>query len=258
MQFEVSVDLSGMLEAVGGLEESFDKHISDAVIALAYSTRRVWADRIDAARLWDVEKKQYMKSLQVKRTGKFSAEVWTDLPIAEQIEGGRPARDLKKMLDTSLKVRISAKGTRYLYIPFRHNIPAPGAAHSTMSESTYDIARTLAPSAVTGRGQRNSGTGAYDHKTRRAIMVPKNTYHWGDKLDGEDIPRHQRGMYRFDQSGGGPRRSEYLTFRTMSENSRGWIVKARAGLNIARDVASHMNQVAPGVFAEAISRATKA
>ena len=43
--------------------------------------------------------------------------------IAVYLEKGTEPYDLKKMLYTSAKVRVSKDGKRYLIIPFRHGVP---------------------------------------------------------------------------------------------------------------------------------------
>ncbi len=46
------------------------------------------------------------------------------------------------------------------------------------------------------------------------------------------------GMTRFDTGNGKQRSSAFLTFRVMTEDSLGWIIKAKPGLYVARDLAA--------------------
>jgi hypothetical protein len=188
--------------------------------------------------------------------------VETDYDQAEPIESGRPARDLKRMLQTSKKVRYVTKGKnvgkRYLLIPFRHQIPGQTALGQDMPPHVYAQAKPLAPSTVTGRVlQHNGGKGA------RARMVLRNTYKWGGRLPPGLTPKLKphhttdihSNMVRFNTSAGGGKSSVFMTFRTMGEwQSNKWIVPAKPGLFIAKAVAEDMQSVAPGVFAEAIRR----
>jgi hypothetical protein len=180
--------------------------------------------------------------------------VWADYKYAEEIEQGRQPKDLKRMLNTSLKVRTSQKGSRFLIIPFQHNTPGANATGQAMPDEIYDMAKTLSSSMVTGQTQRLSGTGAYDIQSRKRLTVNQNIYKWGGSLSGDSIPNRFAGMRRFDTSAGGAKRSTYLTFRVMSEKSNGWIVPAKPGLFLAKAVAEAMQPKAEKAFQEAVRR----
>jgi len=167
------------------------------------------------------------------------------------------------MLSTSLKVRVSKTGSRYLYIPFRHNTPGNDATGQSMPDDIYKLAKTLPASRVTGKTTRLSGTGAMDVKTRTHLTVPQNVYKWGGKLPAGLSPKlkpeHKTdihaGMYRFDTSTpGGGKHSTFLTFRTMSDKSKGWIVPPQPGQHLLRDVVDKMRPKAEAAFKEAIKR----
>lgn len=230
--------------------------LNQAVRAVVAATQTDWMTAVQHARLWSGEKDAYSTSIQAKMTGDFSGLVWTDYKYAEEIDNGRPAKDLKSMLDTSLKVRTSKKGKRYLIIPFRHNTPGNDALAPAMPSSIDALASQLTPSRVTGMGTRVSGTGAMNPKTRLAVTVPQRRYSWGERLVGASLAggdkRHE-GMYRFDvRTPGGRRESEYLTFRVMMEGSPGWVVAPKPGLNIARGVVERMQPLAELAFGEAV------
>jgi hypothetical protein len=158
------------------------------------------------------------------------------------------------MLNTSLKVRTSKKGSRYLIIPFQHNTPGANAIGKAMPEDIYAMAKGLSPSSIIGQTQRLSGTGAHDIKSRKQLTTNQNIYNWGASLNGDSVGRNYAGMRRFDTSGGGLRRSSYLTFRVMSEKGNGWIVPSKPGLFLAEAVAKTLQPKAEKAFQEAISR----
>lgn len=246
--YQVSIDYSGLLNGLDQISTQLARQVHAAVGEAADCILTKWADGVmKAPGIWHEQRRAYVQSLTWQYTGPFSAEVRTDYKEADPIETGRPARDLKRMLDTSMKVRESARGRRYLIIPFRHNIPR-GDGHSSlapqMPKSVYLSARRLSASRITGQGLRLSGTGAWDPRTRAPATVRQNRYAWGERLDTSDIDglsaqqqRRYQGMYRFDTSAGKARSSQYLTFRVMAEGSPGWIVPAKPGLFIARGVA---------------------
>lgn len=263
-EFSISVDLSGVIAAH---QQVINREVlpllNQAVRAVAEQTRANWIEAVQRAKLWSGEKDAYTQTIRYQMTGDFSAVVWSDYRHAEAIETGRPARDLKKMLDTSMKVRATKDGKRYLIIPFRHNTPGNEVHARAMPPDVHAQAKDLAPSRVVGQTRRESGTGAYDVKTRKRLTVNQNVYSWGDRLPEGMAPKlHQRhktapyaGMYRFDaRTPGGNRYSTYMTFRTMMEGSSGWIVPAQPGLYLAKQVADEMRPLAERAFQEAVKR----
>lgn len=251
-QFKISVDLSNVVLARGIIDYQVLPLLNQAVRAVSDAVEKNWIESVKNAHLWQQEKAAYIASIKTQETGPFSAVVLSDYKYAEEIELGRPQKDLKRMLNTSLKVRVSRKNNRYLIIPFQHNTPGNDATGQAMPDEIYDIVKRLSPSSVTGQQRRLSGTGAYDIKTRKRLTVNQNTYKWGGRF-AIDNSRYA-GMVRFDASGGGSRRSSYLTFRVMSEKSSGWIVPAKPGLFLAKAVAEAMQPKAEIAFQEAMRR----
>ena len=265
-EFKISVDLSPLLDAAhSAVNERVLPLLNQAVRAVAQQAQTRWMEAVYRAKLWDGEKTAYMDSIQMQMTGPFSALVWSDYKYASEIESGRAPRDLKRMLNTSLKVRVSKNGSRYLYIPFRHSTPGNTAHGPDMPQHVYDLARNLTPSRVTGQTTRLSGTGAYDIKTRKRLTVPQSTYSWGGRLPAGSMGPNQKGktdrfanMYKFDTTTpGGSKSSAYMTFRTMSEKSSGWIAPAQPGLHLAQTVASELQPLAEHAFTEAVKRSLR-
>lgn len=258
-QYKLSVDLAPFAHALTVAGNEIALRVSMTVAATAQTIYERWVDSVmKAPGIWMGEKDAYAQSIKVRSISGFEAEVWSDYKHAAEIETGRPARDLKKMLDTSMKVRISAKGARYLYIPMRHNTPGNDALANPMPQSVYDAAKNLSPSSIVGQSARLSGTGAYDVKTKQAYLVPKHEYQWGGRLPAGMAPKlkpeHKTdiyaGMTKFKNAAGG---SSYLTFRTMSENSPGWIIPAKPGLFIVRNI---LDEVQP-LFIRGIEESIK-
>lgn len=262
-EFKISVDLSQIAGAADILNMRVMPLLNQAVRAVAHETANHWREAVYRAKLWSGEKDAYMGSITWQMTGPFSAMVSTDYRYAEEIETGRPPRDLKRMLDTSMKVRVSAKGKRYLIIPFRHSTPGNEAHGPAMPPDVYALAKEMAPSTVVGIGKRPSGTGAFSVKTKTQYLVRSRQYKWGDSLPAGLAAKlkttHKTdpyaGMYRFDARAGSAKRySVYLTFRVMVEGSPGWIVPAKPGLYLAKKTADDMQPAAERSFTEAIKR----
>lgn len=207
--------------------------VEQAVQQTAKSAALEWVAKIDASRMWAGDKKKYAESIGWRSTGFAKAEVTASFDKASDYETGLPERDLKKMLDTSNKVRVVKKGRnqgkKYLIIPFRHNV-------DSMPANVLNAANKLSKSYVTGQRKRLSGTGAH---------VDQLTYKWGGKLQAglsSKLKAHHKsdihaGMVRFNTSSGKSNSSAYLTFRIMGEWSNGWIVPKKDGLYLLKGVA---------------------
>lgn len=255
IDYRISLSLGDQMGISAGINAALFPLVNQAVNGIAQATASRWVESVQRAKLWSGEKDAYAKTIAYRMTGDFSAVVESDYRYAQDIETGRPARDLKKMLNTSMKVRVTSKGTRYLIIPFRHNTPGNSAHAPAMSPAVHSQASALSLSKITGHGRRLSGTGAFNLKTQAPATVRQRSYSWGGRLTGAGIPRNQQGMVRMNTATGeGKKSSSYLTFRVMSENSTGWIIKAQPGQNIARDVAQEMQPVAEAFLSEAVKR----
>lgn len=268
--FDIYIDLSQVLNLVPNLKQQVFPRLHDAVGTIAQEAAEQWMSDVQNAKLWSKEKEGYIESIRWEFTGDFSAEIRSDYKLAADIETGRPERDLKKMLDTSMKVRRTEDGRRFLIIPFRHNTPGNDATAGDMPFGVYQRAREMAKSSITREGMRPSGEVmamhprhgmrrsakqtpfASDPHTRKHYQVASREYQWGDRLQGKDIPKRYKGMYRFEASSGQESRSKYMTFRTMMEGSKGWVVPAKPGLYLARDVADRLRPVAEELFSQAI------
>ena len=274
--FNISVDLSGPLSVQQIIDRSVFPLVNQAISAVAQQTAANWREAVMRAKLWAGEKDAYASTITYTMTGEFSAMVETSYKHASEIEEGRPPRDLKKMLDTSMKVRRTKDGTRFLVIPFRHNVKA-------MPPHVQAAARALTPSAIIGQAKRRAGelTGfaigagmvpfsekrqrrnpfASSTATKGQVMVNKNVYNWGAKMVAGSMGPNPRGksdrfagMVRFDTSTAGAPRSSYMTFRIMSEKSNGWVIPAQPGQWIVKTVVEGMQPLAERVIQEAFKR----
>ncbi|HEX7642014.1 MAG TPA: hypothetical protein VF450_19535 [Noviherbaspirillum sp.] len=277
-QYTFSFDLPSNDEIKKIVDGAVLPRVTQAVHAIAQQARINWQDAVMRARLWNGEKAPYAASIKVEMTGAFSAVVSSDYRYADEIENGRPPRDLKKMLDTSTKVRRTRDGRRFLVIPFRHNTPGNDALAPAMPTDVYQMAKGLSASSITGSGTRPSGevtilsrksgmraanaqTPYLSHiKNGGHYLVNKSNYAWGSKLSpamlhaqSKGVRAKYAGLTRFKTSTGG---SSYLTFRIMMEGSTGWIVSAQPGKYLARKVADALGPLAAKAMTEALKRST--
>lgn len=277
--FNINIDLGSVMEAGNVLTKSTFPRVHQAIGALAEETRNRWVDAVkNAPGVWIKEKDTYAASIKWEYTGDFSARIYTDYDIASLIENGRPARDLKVMLNTSMKVRRTESGKRFLVIPIQHNTHGNDAHASSMPAGVEALAAQLAPSRITGTGQRPAGqvtritpgvgmTASPNQSPFASspgggpAMVPQHNYQWGGRLKRSDMAaagmtaaerKRYGGMVRFDTAGAGKiAHSTYLTFRIMMEGSPGWIVPAKPGLGIVSKVRDAMAPISDAVVRKA-------
>lgn len=281
--FAIAIDLSHLIPVNAKLTDDVFPHLAHAVRVIAAQAHEDWVAYALGRPLPDGQiirdrAGQYARSIVLHDTGPFSAEVKSDLAWATDIEQGTPERDMKKVLDTSFKVRRTKAGKRYLIIPFRHNV-------DTLPSGVVEFFKAGAASSVRSTYERQSGQIASVIGTRRAakmqgfggnlandngrrVMVPGWRYAWGSKLGKAALaslpgmgPHASKlaGMYHFNNpggaAGGGARagsNGQYITFRTMVEGSSGWIAKAVPGKYPARTVADSLRPTAEQAFAAAM------
>lgn len=267
--YKLSVDLSGLLGSNAQIAQAVFPLVGQAVRMVAEEGAHRWKSEVMKAKLWpDGEKSPYVDSIKWQMVGPMAAEITTDFKLAGEIETGRPAKDLKKALQTSKKTRMAMGGPhvgqKYLVIPFRHNTPSAsgeGAHAPQMPSDIYAKAKHLSASYVLPAGtnrpsMRLSATGH---------AVPQHSYRWGEtlpaglapKLKSHHVSDPYAGMVRFDTSSvvGGKkvRSSSYLTFRIMGEWSNGWVIGPRPGLYLAKKVSDELQPVLEEAVGQAVT-----
>lgn len=277
LTFDIRVELPEPMQTMGIINRQVFPLLRQAVRAVAHATAENWREEVYNAKLWSGEKDAYADSIDVLDVPgqDFSMIVRATYRHAQAIETGRGAYDLKKMLDTSTKVRRTEKGKRFLVIPMRHNVTKLKQA------GLYDMAKALEESMITGMGIRPSGEVTHlspnsgmtpsskqsgflsSTADKGAMMTPKATYNWGGRLSNgqmkaagvsADARKFAKGMYRFKQSSGQGKSSGYLTFRIMMEGSTGWIKPAEPGQRLAQKVTQQMQPKATRAFQAAIAK----
>lgn len=163
------------------------------------------------------------------RRGMLSWAIGNASDYAKAIEEGAPEWDMKKVLQTAPKARMSKNWQRHLIIPFRHGVVGTTRL-AAMPKVVYSVAKQMAHSRALGSPTtRMSATG---------WTVPKFTYQWQGRLGSkkamlasglsEANARRYAGMVRMGKGG----QTTYLTFRVMSENSApgSWMRPAQPAL----------------------------
>jgi hypothetical protein len=273
--FQISLQMPSIDQLVRVINGATFPLAAQAVRRVAMEAQSRWVDSVYRATIWSGMKQPYMQSIKIRYIDDLHYEVYSDYKYAEQIEEGMPPRDLKMMLNTSNKVRVSAKtGKRFLVIPMRQNTPNNAALAPPMPTSVYELAREMIPSSVTDdTGARQTGEVTHmvvgqgmfpaSQQPHSAGVVPRMTYKWGDRLTkqamkaaGIDAATRKRyaGMVRMDASTPGAKSSVYLTFRVMAEGSSGWITKPKPGLHLVQNVVTQLQPLATAAIGEAMKR----
>ncbi len=236
--------------------------LAGTVAILAKAAHQQWlayaqGEPLPNGQVIGVRSSTYHRSIQLEQISPFHYRCFSNLAYAEAIETGSPARDLKKMLDSSLKVRRTKDGKRYLIIPFRWGTPGTtGFGSNVMPQAVHNFwkPQSVPRSRVISLGTRPSGTGAFDIKTRQPVLVPQRNYEWGARLTqkhlgaigiGGQAAKRMAGMVNFRNPGGsgGAAHSSYLTFRVMMEGSPGWQAPAIPGKYPAKTVAGQVDRI---------------
>ena len=283
--FAIAVDLGDKLPNHALTAEAFP-NLAYAVETITALTHERWTQYAMGLPLPDGQVVHprdgtYARSILSRAFGPFRGEVYTELAYAKDIEQGTAARDMKKILGTSLKVRLTKDGRRYLIIPIRHDTPGtaggtngmPAEVHawwqgkqaSSVSSALLNY-RRLTTHYQDASGKRH---GVYDMKTKARITVPAWRYHWGDRMSKKDLTalgmadhqvKRMAGMVNFRTPGksGGAANSQYMTFRTMVEGGKGWIAPAQPGRHVAQQTADQVRPMAEQAFAAAVEADVRA
>jgi hypothetical protein len=284
---KITFDQGDKLDITEAINAAVLPLLAQAVKAVAKQTAITWQEEVFRAKLWTGEKDAYAKSITWSSTGDFTAVVEATYDQAQEIEDGRPPRDLKKMLNTSSKVRRTKSGKRFLIIPMRQNAPGANAKPGAMPSDIYALAKAMTPSKVIGQSKRRTGEVTHlspkfgmmpakrqtpfvtDLKRRNPytgngmnMMVKKNNYEWGGHLTHDvlkqaglsagDVKKYSGLVKMQAKTPGGKNYSAYMTFRVMMEGSPGWWVPAQPGLKIAQKVVEKMQPKAQAAFTKAV------
>lgn len=255
MDYKVHFDLSNIYGFGAVFQNSLAPVLSQAVGQVAYGMAADWQEKILSAGgkggIYAEQRDAYAASVKVEfKPGDLQATIVSDYQQASDIEEGRPARDLKAMLNTSPKTRMAKDGKKYLIIPFYHT-------QASLPPQVKKQALQMGPSWITGKKWASNGFGG------GGIFVLRNTYHWdraGDRFTSgkKNIKTHlsigalpaglapklqpfhatdiYAGMRRMEQGTDKSARTGMLTFRVMKEGSPKWIVPAKPGLFLVRGV----------------------
>jgi len=181
-------------------------------------------------------------------------------PNASTIENGHGAYSQVDRIrwGATPKMKRTKDGTWYLTIPFRHSAYrsakqqaiggiTPRAQRTMMPAYVYNQAKNLSPSRGLNAGKQYTASGQYRAADRYRWGGRLGSQVVGGRLNGALIASRYQGMVKMS---GGKGHNAYLTFRIMTQKSKGWIMPAKAGLHIAERL---LAQVEGGELGRAIA-----
>jgi len=249
--------LNDVIYALEAMGEDRLPSTAKAVQDATYAIQQAWIDNSKGA--FKRKSGAYIAAIESGAQYPYAGDIFrgavvNTAPHASAIEYGTRAWDMKKMLHTSSKARRSKKGKLYMIIPFRHGTPG-SVSLPAMPKAVYVGARKLTTSRLTGTKQvdnqfgnpitkgkfkfgtrLNSNVGIRtktlsNQQARQAGVKPG--YHYTRKASPDKgtvkFPRHS--------SAGG---SQYMTFRIMHEDSKGWIHPGTQPYHLAQRTAAQM------------------
>ncbi len=216
------IDYSALTDFVGAMKTPFHKdgsNLVEAVKAAGNYVMGLWIRNAEAK--FKHSQGSYVQGIVDGVEYPYNADplhvrIVNRAKHAYFLEYGVKPFDLKKMLETSMKVRVAQDGSRYLIIPFRHGTPKSVGLRA-MPERIYEGAKGLRHSVIVntfkeGVQQRGSKLERYipaqqgaryfseaqAMKRNNPQKVLRNRYIWGERLT--DVGGIYEGMVRFQKN----------------------------------------------------------
>lgn len=227
----IDFDLNYLLDLIDQLSEEkrglLYRRVEKAVENGADILISNWADEATVA--LPGSKGGYANSIFKEPQGWAHIAVINNHPAAVYLEKGIDAFDLKKMLQTSSKVKISKDGKRYMHIPFEHSREELIKAGTDPREISG-----MKPSTRDPRAWGDKLTDFGNVGRRRKYFTPTRGQMEKQTVDYEWKISKFENTYKFEDTKTG-QTAGFKSFRTISENSdpMSWIHPGIRAMNIA-------------------------
>ncbi len=194
----------------------------------------------------------YKKSIQVNLSSPSEKVVYSDSILNKYIEEGSDAVDLKEGLLKGPHVKYGKNGP-YNVVAFRHGVPGSVESSSPMPLRIFTLSQKASEGRrPTKRANKDFEVISQDNrigirsKRVESFMPGKGNYTW---KSGK-----YAGMRKQDTSTGKAKRSQYITFRTVSTASdpASWIRPPQAGIPIREQVVETAKEIAIELLRDAI------
>jgi hypothetical protein len=226
--------------------------MSSSLIAYTWKCYALGAEMKNNPNKVDKPTGSYAKSIKERMLSPFNYFIYSDSHYAEYIENGTEPYDMKKTHTIGSRSRMSKDGVPYLIVPFRHG--APGTkSYPAMPEQVYNAIRT---GIKEGQIQLSHVVkGRKVEKNYKGELIPRKSYEYGSRITGTGV-KNLEGMLAFDVSTPASVRTEYVTFRVISQNSPGhkWIHPGSTGKHITRSVGENTKEIIEDMIADGLRK----
>lgn len=198
--------------------------------------------------------RDYIAGIQDVSQGSRSIEITLNGMLPNMLENGWPGGDMRGWMLQSPKAKTTAKGGKYLVVPFRHGSAGSGGRNvgAAMPQSIHTLAKKLAPTrtAIDGGktqwGERMNLGMRMKKEARDILSTKKKEWHSASVY---------MGMVRQEKTYGKAKQSSYSTFRTIStrtENTdaRSWMHPGMPAKRLAPRVQDHIAKITGAFLAQ--------
>lgn len=209
----ISIDLSEVIEEFN-LIESQSLALGSAIIdRIVEEYTSKWED---ATRSLNQSRAEYISAMYVERNSPLEVTFGLSAKaskLALMVEEGSGPFDEKIAFAQSPKVKHKKDGGWYLTIPFRHATPTAvaesGIFASILPQAVYDIAKKKGHVSRTDLPVQYSALGSRKEIKTPELVVPEYIH---------KAPQYAN-LVKVDVSSGAENRSQYMTFRRVSDKS---------------------------------------
>jgi len=183
----------------------------------------------------------YARSIKTRFYSPFNYEVISDSKVAKFLEEGTKELDMKKTHPFGRRSRVTKSGQGYLIIPFRMGVPG-SKYYPPLPKQLYMQIRQMAKQNELILMKRVPGkTYSPNYKGE---MIPRVKYTGGTRITGTGDENLEGLMVVNLSASPVEKRSSYMTFRVISENSPSfkWIRKAMPGMHITKHVVENTQE----------------
>lgn len=238
---KISLDLKDIAMAIqtAGDRATLDK----TMLMVAEATRRKWT-QLAQEKLHSTRNAYIQGITQPFLEGPGAVSIELVGKLANMIEQGADAFDMREGLLNKPNTRVSKTGARYRYIPFRMSSPGSAGKAGTPMDEVY---------SMPGEDSRSGRQGlpyAFSGLIGQEMYELAKTLKRGQGLPNVGLPRlqahHSVDPFTGMQRGGGKGHRYYVAFRTVTDNVSGkWQHPGFNAANLAVEAAQYAAKIAP-------------
>lgn len=221
-------------KSLENLAPRVEAEINQAIESLAHAAYTKMVATVQASRLSDPNKTNYLKNLKFEVLGNNTYLIYLEGEWPNKLENGTGSYSLRELLLKSQKivqvgsragqpwVQKNKEGGKFAHVPFDHKASAP----------TGDLSKDIKSLMALGR----NGVAQPIGKTFKDEFGKPLQGKVAQVSKGDVTNPNLAGLVKYQHvHKSGKVSSTYMTFRTISEHSRDWVHPGLAGLNVFQD-----------------------